>query len=114
MSNNSVSLTTAQTAITNWYDYCGDKSLMSCVRAINIPLDSITPLLGTAGVSGIRAYIGLPDNSTMAGMHLYLVAVDSGGNDVIENSSTKQSMIMDFTTPCPSTCDTSSPLYTCC
>ncbi len=109
MSDNSVSLTTAQAQITKWKDYCEDKGLSNRVKAINIPLDSLTPLLDIEGVASIRAYIGLPNNTTMAGLHLFIVGVDSEGNDIITGEDEK-SMIMDFNAPCPATCDVNSPL----
>lgn len=110
MPTNSVSLATAQADITNWKNYCIDKSLSNRVMAINIPRASLTPLLSMDTVVSIRAYIGLPNSSTMAGMHLFIVGVDSNGKDIIEDDD-KQSLIMDFNAPCPLTCDLTSPLY---
>jgi hypothetical protein len=108
MSDNSVSLATAQAEITNWKDYCEDKGLNDRVKAHNIPLDSIVPLLSIEGITSIRAYMGLADKNTMAGMHLYFVAVDGEGNDIIEVD--EKSVILELTTPCPATCDVNSPL----
>lgn len=109
MPNNSVPLTTAQTDITNWKDYCINNELADRVKAINIPLDSLTPLLNLAEVVSIRAYFGLPNSSTMENMCLFIVGVDADGKDIIVDND-NNSLIMDFTSPCPKFCDTTSPL----
>ena len=38
-----------------------------------------------------------------------IVAVDSNGNDLIDNNNNQ--FIYSGTSPCPENCDTSSPLY---
>jgi pyrroloquinoline quinone (PQQ) biosynthesis protein C len=110
MPANAVTLAAAQAEITNWKTYCTNKSISDRVIAVKIPMESITPLLEIENISGIRTYIGLPDASKMAGMHVFVVAIDSNGNDIIEDGE-GNSMIMDFNSPCPATCDVNSPLF---
>ena len=108
MPDNTVPLATAQEEITNWKNYCIAKSLSDRVKAINIPLNSLIPILEMQGVSGVRAYIGLAEDTTMAGMHLFIVGVDSDGADIVEVNG--KSAIYDLSLPCPNTCDSNSPL----
>lgn len=55
----------------------------------------------------MRAYMGIDETSA----HLYIVAVDDEGNDIIPTDSHGHEFVYDLTTPCPNSCDTNSPLY---
>lgn len=68
-------------------------------------------------LTGVRAYFAvkegdqdLPDDVTAL-----IVPVDLVGNDIVAHTTgvagVEDSDIYDFTQPCPSKCDTSSPLY---
>ena len=65
---------------------------------------ALTELLATEGVVNVRAYMGVDGNGTQK---LMLVGVNSAGNDLIDATH----FIYDETQPCPSCCDTNSPLY---
>lgn len=66
--------------------------------------EALTELLGTAGVVNIRAYMGVDGTGTQK---LMFVGVDASGNDLIDATH----LIYDQTQPCPSCCDTNSPLF---
>lgn len=97
-------------------------------RAILIPIDDLLAIVKqyetvdgegniTNTLRGVRAYFAvkatdqaLPDDITAL-----IVPVDLQGNDIIVNpgkaSGTDDTEIYDFTKPCPTECDTTSPLY---
>ena len=66
--------------------------------------EALTELLGTAGVVNVRAYMGVDGTGTQK---LMFVGVDASGNDLIDATH----LIYDQTQPCPSCCDTNSPLF---
>lgn len=66
--------------------------------------EALTELLGTAGVVNVRAYMGVDGTGTQK---LMFVGVDASGNDLID----AKHLIYDKTQPCPSCCDTNSPLF---
>lgn len=59
-----------------------------------------------------RVYVG-KTNVTGFGdeWHLYLVPVTPAGVDVIPVDTEGMQYVYDFNSPCPATCDVSSPLY---
>lgn len=70
--------------------------------------------------AGIRIYLAnknhKPGDTTSKDMHVLIVPVDVNGKDVLElpeflNNVTGGSAILDFSTPCPATCDQGSALY---
>ena len=65
---------------------------------------ALTELLGAEGVVDVRAYMGVDEQGTQK---LMLVGVNSAGNNMIDAGH----LIYDHTMPCPSSCDTSSPLF---
>ena len=76
------------------------------IKGYLIPEDDIVQLKDQPDVTDIRAYMGIDDT----GEHkLMLVGVDKEGNDLIDPDNGHY--IYDFTTPCPTTCDTKSPLF---
>lgn len=71
-----------------------------------IPKESMTDLLKEDLVDGARVYMGIDED----GMHkLMFVAVDKEERDLLDANA--QHYIYDFTAPCPTTCDITSPLY---
>lgn len=70
-------------------------------KAHLIPLDVLTELLALPEVANVRAYMGV---DTSGNQKLIFVGVDGSGNDMTDT-------IYSGTSPCPNTCDTSSPLY---
>jgi hypothetical protein len=98
-------------------------------RAVFIPISDLLAIINSYNVvgadgadinklSGVRAYfavketdVDLPDDITAV-----IVPVDRAGNDIIYqngngNGGDEKTEIYDFTQPCPSVCDPSSPLY---
>ncbi|MEL1248478.1 hypothetical protein [Flavobacterium helocola] len=69
-----------------------------------IPGEALSELLATEGVVNVRAYMGVDEKGTQK---LVFVGVDADGKDLIDDNH----LIYDKSTPCPSVCDTSSPLF---
>lgn len=99
---NTITLTTAQAWAQKWRDTPGAN-----VKAHLIPRIDIVQLMNNEETVDVRAYIGIDDNGENK---LMLVGVDADGNDLIDE--TKGQYIYDFTKPCPTTCNVTSPLYT--
>ncbi|MDI1255668.1 MAG: hypothetical protein PSV16_06170 [Flavobacterium sp.] len=99
---NTIPLAMAQDWAARW-----KSSPIPSVKAFLIPEADTTQLYAETGVENIRAYMGVDDRGKA---HLMLVGVDANGKDMID--STKGWYIYDFTVPCPTMCDPSSPLYT--
>jgi len=99
---NTITLETAQAWAQKWRDTPG-----ATVKAHLIPQIDITQLMNEKDVVDIRAYIGIDDNGENK---LMLVGVDANGNDLIDDAN--EQYIYDFTKPCPTTCNVTSPLYT--
>ncbi len=53
---------------------------------------------------GLRIYSALDAPLAFKTHHMYVVAVDANGNDIISDAFTNQSAIFDFTAPCPLCC----------
>lgn len=70
-------------------------------KAHLIPLAVLQGLLEISEVANVRAYMGVDTNGEQK---LLFVGVDESGNDMTNT-------IYSGTVPCPSNCDTSSPLY---
>ncbi|AWI25777.1 hypothetical protein [Flavobacterium pallidum] len=100
-SENVIPLETAQEWAQAWVS-----SGISPVKAYLIPEADITQLMAEPEVQDVRAYMGIDGNGVSKMM---LVGVDKSGNDLIDYNNGLY--VYDFTMPCPTTCDTSSPLY---
>lgn len=70
-------------------------------KAHLIPLEVLTELLAIPDVVNVRAYMGVDSTGTQ---RLMFVGVDGDDKDMTDT-------IYCGTVPCPSNCDTSSPLY---
>jgi hypothetical protein len=111
-----ISLPVAQGRILNWRNYIGSNL---DTKAFFISMDDLK-ILGDIlsdieSPMGVRAYLTRNENQENG---LALVAVSSknldgtdapNGRDII-NAATGDSLICDFTTPCPTICDGGSPL----
>lgn len=75
-------------------------------KAHQIPLEVLNGLIETPDMASVRAYMGVDSGGIQ---RLMIVAVDSNGNDLIDNNNNQ--FIYSGTSPCPENCDTSSPLY---
>lgn len=102
MPKNAIPLETAQEWAARWRE-----NPENIVKAFLIPREDITELLKADSVGDVRAYVGIDENGTHK---LMLVGVDELERDLINAEAGK--FIYDFTKPCPSVCDTKSPLYT--
>ncbi|MBL7885293.1 MAG: hypothetical protein JNJ52_00980 [Flavobacterium sp.] len=102
---NTISQSTAISWITAWRANPDDK-----VKAFFIPVDDLTNLMLDENCIGVRAYLAFGNEVGAPEAKLLLVDVEGdiskGGTDNLSNG------IYDFTKPCPSFCDVSSPLYT--
>ncbi len=109
---------TAQQYTLNWLNYMdpGGKN-PDFIRAFYIPAVDIEDLAALAiqyGCDGVRAYIGLTNAEDPSTAKLILVPAigSSPGQDMLKlpDSPVVYSTIFDFTSPCPQSCDNSSPL----
>lgn len=115
---------------TNWRQLYQD--VVKCeecdiLRAFFIPISDIIELYHfykkhKVEISGVRGYFGHnpldPIDPSVYETELMLCPVDQQGNDILTPPPSLQgvvglgeSTIYDFTTPCPTNCDTSSALY---
>jgi hypothetical protein len=102
MAQNTITLAQAQAWATKWRS-----NPANTVKAFLIPENDVTQLLQEPGIANIRAYLGVDEQGTQK---LMLVGVNGDGRDMISDADGQN--IYDFTLPCPSNCDETSPLYT--
>lgn len=102
MPENAIPLETAQEWAARWRE-----NPANTVKAFLIPREDITQLLEESNVGDVRAYVGIDEFGTHK---LMIVGVNELENDLIDAKAGQ--FIYDFTKPCPSVCDTKSPLYT--
>ncbi|MBN8641664.1 MAG: hypothetical protein J0L86_07630 [Flavobacteriales bacterium] len=103
---NTIDLTTAINWISTWR-----RSPDTGVKAFFIPVIDFSSLMQDKNCIGVRAYLAFGNtDGNPAEAKLLLVDVEgdinTGGTDNLNNG------IYDFTRPCPSYCDVTSPLYT--
>ncbi|GLB48249.1 hypothetical protein [Neptunitalea lumnitzerae] len=85
------------------------------LRAFTIPGDDFISLANMEGVKQVRAYLGIKDGETKP--CLLLCGVNDENKDIVytvEQQTAlelKTSGVYDFTSPCPSVCDTNSALF---
>lgn len=112
-----VPLEEARTAIRNYRDSIKNTPLPHLFGFLIIHADifealGIDPTGITPTYEKFRVYVG---QTEMAGMgiewHLYLVPVTPAGIDVIPVDNEGIQFVYDFNSPCPATCDVTSPLY---
>lgn len=109
---NTIPLATAKKWAKEWRDDQASYNKYFELRAFNIPEDDLKDVLKDPGVKSIRAYIGV-EKTTAGGKNtfeekLMIVGVDKNNNDIISRNG--NSLIFDFSHPCPSACDPKSPL----
>jgi len=93
------------------------ESLKTIIDTVNNAPDVLNPIVA------IRVYLakGHPTptkaNTTESDVHVLLVPVTKDGKDMLQlpeeltTDSSSTSTILDYTTPCPANCDTTSALY---
>jgi hypothetical protein len=124
-----VQLNTALTNIGNYARYCNTRPFHTPINSYAIPTIDLLELLSVsgssadAGIYGIRAYLGIADSivtstgsiktvpDTIKTTHLYLTPMRLDLTDSILMDAQNNQFLYDLTTPCPKTCDVSSPLY---
>lgn len=94
-----ISIATAAEWTANWRKAEPGKTLSQCFTLAEI--NDVVTSAGSAAV-GVRAYYGLEKETATENfkMKLFLVAVDTNGNDILPTSG----VIVDFARPCPSYC----------
>ncbi len=119
---NTISLKKAKKWAKEWRDDEASYNKYFECRAFNIPKIDLIEVLQEDGVEGIRAYIGVEktkDKKTGENTFeekLMIVGVDANGKDMLTLSSDGDTLtsdsgnIYDFSRPCPTACDFSSPL----
>ncbi|HLN94864.1 MAG TPA: hypothetical protein VK183_04450 [Flavobacterium sp.] len=77
------------------------------LKAFLIQKDNIDSILAAGcGAVNFRGYLGLDDDGNPVFM---LVGVDANGDDIIDER--EGCFVYDYNFPCPSHCDSSSPLF---
>lgn len=104
----------------SWRDYISgiDKN-PNYIRAFNIPMADISKLASFAQSSSVRAYLALGTPGDISSLKLVLVPVNTAdGKDItgvpdsgVTGATVTDSTVFDFTSPCPQTCDITSPLF---
>lgn len=116
-----IPLSQAEVYTQNWRDFNGSTTVNGVplssylANAFTFDLQDIYDLMSESGITNVRFYFGYDSNEPAPGlpipMKVMLVGVDAEGKDMIYPAeSSSASGIYDFAIPCPSVCDTSSPL----
>ena len=116
---NIISLKIAKNWANRWRNKESNYNLHHECRAFNIPLIDLQEVIKEEGVTSVRGYIGVEEKIVEGEVvfeeKLMIVGVDANGKDMISSIdgvslSSDSNDIFDFTTPCPTVCDTESPL----
>jgi hypothetical protein len=111
ISNPPVPVATAQNWIANWvlryqlaFPNVTDPQML---RGFRIPMTDVNHLLNNippnTSPNWLRVYLYLKDPCDLSSVGVLILAVDSDGNDII-GSDPNNSLIYDFTCPCPTEC----------
>lgn len=116
---NTICLEKAVDWTTQWRSQEGTFTDHENLKGFLIPLDDLKEVIAEPNVVNVRAYIGVnKDNDYQP--HLIIVGVNEEGEDIIykaagtgceDGDGNVNTGLYDFSQPCPTTCDTSSPLY---
>jgi hypothetical protein len=116
-----IHLSDGVTFTTNWRNYISaiDKN-PNYIRAFNIPMADISKLASFGQSTSVRAYLAMGTAGDISTLKLVLVPVNAlDGTDItgvpdsgsVEGPTVTDSTVFDFTSPCPQTCDITSPLF---
>ncbi len=112
MSAQHLTVTEAQDLCDEWRNKTSAEkgTAIDLYKGFLIPTDAVAELKANDLVEGIRVY--LAHNSEESEVKLVVVGTkdDGSGNQIDIIGTGTNTMIYDFTVPCPSNCDTSSPL----
>ncbi len=104
---NPVPVTTASAETANWRTYI-DALTTTPIHGVLIPRGDVLGALTVAATGGIRVYGALKVANDPTSFHLYVVGVDSNGNDIVTVGA--NSAVYDMTQPCPPYCGNSNTL----
>ena len=112
---NTITLETAQKWAKEWRDDEASYNKYFELKAFNIPKIDLIEVLQEKGVESIRAYIGVEKTEVKGEQptfeeKLMIVGVDGDGGDMLPRDTKNKGFIYDFSKPCPSACDSESPL----
>ncbi len=104
---NPVPVTTASAETANWRTYI-DALTTTPIHAMLIPRADVQCAMTVAATGGIRVYGALKVANDPTSFHLYVVGVDSSGNDIVTVGG--NSAVYDNTSPCPPICSNTNAL----
>ena len=116
---NTICLDKAEKWTKAWRSQDGTFTDHKDLKAFLIPLEDLKEVIKEPNVANVRAYIGI-DESDDNKPHLIIVGVNAAGEDIIyaaakkgcvDPDGTVNTGLYDFSQPCPTTCDITSPLY---
>lgn len=116
---NTICLQKAVDWTTLWRSQDGTFTDHNDLKAFLIPLADLQEVMKEPNVANVRAYIGI-DASNDNQPHLIIVGVNEEGEDIIYDAAGEGCVdgdgevntgLYDFSQPCPTTCDITSPLY---
>ncbi len=104
---NTIPLDEAIAAVNRWKNLANQKlGVDDLILAFKIPVINFTQIIDK-GCHSVRGYLAINDAGEK---QLFVVGVDAEGHDLIDYD--KGYYVYDFSSACPMTCDSSSPLYT--
>ena len=119
MAVNTICLEKATAWTTAWRSQDGTFTDHTDLKGFLIPLEDLKEVVKEPNVANVRAYIGV-DITNDNEPHLIIVGVNEAGEDIIYKAAGKgcddadgtvNTGLYDFSQPCPTTCDITSPLY---
>jgi hypothetical protein len=81
------------------------------LKGFLIPTDAIADLKNNPDVEGIRVYLAYDNAAAMVKLVVVGTKDDGTGNQEDIIGTAPNTMIYDFTEPCPTNCDMGSPLF---
>jgi cystathionine beta-lyase family protein involved in aluminum resistance len=110
---NAIPLKTAQKWAKRWTKKEGDYNKHHQLHGFLIPKVDLLEVLAE-GVDAVRAYIGVDDNNVeklmIVGTKYNAVTKIYEDMITVGNTTAEQDDIYDFTSPCPTACDSKSPM----
>jgi hypothetical protein len=99
-------VSTASAETKNWRTFI-DALTTTPIHGVKIPMDSISAVMDNA-VNGIRVYGALKTQGDPTSFHVYVVAIDENGNDIITLNGNSE--VYNFSSPCPTMCGNANVL----
>lgn len=113
MSAPQLSVVEGQNLCNNWRNMTdSDKGTeISELKGFLIPTDAVADLKANPDVEGIRVYLAFDGDNSEVKLVVVGTKADATGEQIDIVGVAPDTMIYDFTTPCPTSCDVNSPLY---